>query len=114
MNYPKIVKTILLLFVLVGCKHKADIPSEPAISFASQVQPIVVNNCAQSGCHDGSGRSFSLIDYSKIIGKVNPGDAANSRLYTSIINRSMPPNNPLTDEQTKLIYIWIIQGAENN
>jgi len=102
------------MFVLVSCKHKANIPLEPAISFTEQVQPIIVNNCAQSKCHDGNGRSFSLINYSKIMHKVNPGNAANSRLYTSIIDRSMPPNSPLTDEQAKLIYTWIMQGAKNN
>jgi hypothetical protein len=116
MGYIKIWKIVLMSALLMtsSCKHKAEVPADPAISFSTQVQPIVVNNCAQSGCHDGSGHLRPLKIYSDIKDNVTPGNANNSRLYTKIVDRSMPPANPLTDEQAKLIYIWIMQGAQSN
>ena len=108
------INIMMTLLIISSCKHKAIVPADPAISFSTQIQPIVVNNCAQSGCHDGSGDLRPLKIYSEIMHSVTPGNANNSSLYTRIVNRSMPPANPLTDEQAKLIYIWIMQGAQNN
>lgn len=111
------MKTILLiglgLSLVTGCKHKAEVPAEPTISFGEKVQPVLLNNCAKSGCHDGN-NEFSLSTYDDAMGIVKPGDAGNSRMYHSIISRSMPPDGPLTNEQTLLIYTWIMQGAKNN
>jgi len=103
-------------FLPLSCTHDAVVPDTPTISFKEQVQPIFVNNCAKSGCHDGSDE-FSLKSYTEISSRVHAGDARKSELY-KVINKlwlgNMPPDGPLTDEQINLIYTWIMQGAKNN
>ena len=116
MSYIKRSKISLMfaLLILSSCKHKAVVPIEPAISFSKQVQSIVVNNCAQKGCHDGTSHKHPLKNYYETLDYVIPGNASSSSLYTTVVRRSMPPRHPLTDDQAKLIYIWIMQGAQNN
>ncbi len=112
-----IYKTGILVAVFAllqaSCRHTADIPDLPSISFVQEVQPIIVNNCSKSGCHDGLSK-FELSTYSEISGRTSPGNAHQSSLYTTVVKRSMPPSQPLSDEQAKLIYIWIMQGSKNN
>jgi len=67
----------------LSCSHDPVIPETPAISFKDEVLPIIVNNCAKSGCHDGSGE-FSLQNYQEITSKVHAGDARKSELYKVI------------------------------
>lgn len=108
---------MLVALVGVSCTHDANIPDTPAISFNEQIQPIIVSNCATSGCHDG-GREFSLETYDEIAGHVKAGDARGSKLYKVITKlwgeEAMPPAGPLGDDQITLIYTWIEQGAKNN
>jgi len=116
-------KARALLLVIAGtailaasCRHDAVVPDTPVISFKDQVQPIFINNCAKSGCHDGN-EKFSLKSYADISSRVTAGDAHKSDLY-KVINKlwlgNMPPDGPLTDEQINLVYAWIMQGAKNN
>jgi len=81
----------------------------------------MIGNCTQSGCHVSSGDDhlFPLVTYEDIAKQVQPGDAANSRLYTVVRGLSghlmpPPPQPMLTDEQIKFIYVWIEEGAQNN
>jgi hypothetical protein len=110
-------KSILVLIVLglfsQGCRHTPEIPDSPSVSFVKDVQPIVVSNCTQSRCHDGNAK-FGLKTYDEISLKTTSGNAHQSKIYTSIVNRSMPPSQPLSDQQAKLIYTWIMQGSKNN
>jgi hypothetical protein len=102
---------------MFSCKHEVIIPSSPVISFSSQVMPAILGNCAQSGCHNGKIRT-KLGNYDEVMqdGGVLPGNPSGSRLYTDIISYKMPrsPYPPLTDQQTAIIYVWILQGALNN
>jgi hypothetical protein len=102
-----------LILLLEGCRHTPEIPESPSVSFAKDVQPIMISNCAQSGCHDGF-EMFGLNSYDEISQKTTPGNAHQSSIYTSIVKRSMPPTAPLSDQQAKLIYTWIMQGSKNN
>lgn len=50
---------------------------------------------------------------------VQSGKPDNSQLIkviTALNDDVMPkkPTDPLTEEQTKVIYLWILQGAKNN
>lgn len=98
-------------------------PSD-TVYFQDDVLPILVSNCAFSGCHDrGTAQNgIILTDYNNIInsGGIEPGDSDDSDVYERITdpddNERMPkpPNNPLTDDQIQLIKDWIDQGALNN
>ena len=74
-------------------------------SFKNDVNPIIANYCATSGCHNGS-RSPNLSSYT--------GISNNASSIVSAINRNMPPGGRLTVQQTALITCWVNAGAPNN
>ncbi len=134
-----LLSTAALIFIIGSCKHEipglsgngnvttvgnTTDPCDPdKIYFEQQVLPILVSNCAQSGCHDNASRKEGVVltSYGSVIntGGVNPGDAGGSKLYKLIVttnkdNRMPPsPSVALTQQQINLIYNWIQQGAQN-
>jgi hypothetical protein len=119
----KIFLAILLFlgtsYFYFGCKHDPVIPKH-TICFESEVLPVIVSNCARSGCHDASSgaQGYNFSDYNGIMEAVNPGNPGKSSLYQSIkgtIESIMPPSPsaPLTSVQIQTIKMWIEQGAEN-
>lgn len=73
-------------------------------TYDNDVQPIIMNNCATSGCHDGTQppllTNFTLVEASK------------SRVKARAIDlKTMPPSGPLTDSEIQKISCWIEQGA---
>jgi hypothetical protein len=114
---------IIFLVVLTSCKHEPLTADAPLISYANDVNPIVMNNCAQSGCHGTiNPGQFSLLGYDNLIkgGKIKAGDPKSSELYNSIVSLEedeLMPKQPftrLTDDKIRIIYLWILQGAKNN
>ena len=105
-----------MMALVVGCTTDPVVPIE-VISFSEKVQPIFLNNCASSGCHDGS-EEFALETFDQILEHVKPGDPGESQVYNVITKLSgeeaMPPGGPLSDQQIHIIYTWILQGAKNN
>lgn len=105
-----------------SCRNEADIPATPEITFSRDIQPILIANCAISGCHNSSdGEEPALETYEQVMsyGEVEAGNANKSELYRVVANRSwtvMPPGgyDLLDDRQIQAIYIWIEQGAKNN
>jgi len=93
------------------------------IYFQQQILPILISNCAMSGCHDDASRQDGVIltSYEKVIATadVRPGRPADSDLYEVLIETDpdkrmpRPPRNPLSQQQIALIYDWIAQGAQN-
>ena len=92
------------------------------ISFKYQVHPILVSNCAQSGCHNAKDREdgISVETYEQVIREVRAGDASRSEHYKSITRnpnhkKFMPekPRDPLLETEVKIIEDWINQGAKN-
>lgn len=95
--------------------------SSDTVYFATEILPLVVSNCATTGCHDAITRKegVQLTNYSTIMGYVKPFSAANSKLYKECIKsgseRMPPPPLPaFTQLQLSRIIIWINQGAKNN
>jgi len=131
-----LISVILLSYVIGSCKHELpgsqvnQIPvgsgSDPCdankVYFEQQVLPILVSNCAKSGCHDNASHKEGVVltSYSSVMntGGVRAGNAGNSKLY-NLINTSNsedrmppPPASPLTQQQKNLVYNWIQQGAQ--
>jgi hypothetical protein len=107
----------------IGCKHGIDYTQYPEIKYSTDVAPIIIANCTQDGCHGSTNsESFKLLTYDDLIlhGEVKSGKPEKSKLYSVIkslnndIRMPVPPLAPLTDEQIKIIYLWIGQGAKNN
>ncbi len=62
-------------------------PCNPdSVYFQTQVLPLLVANCARSGCHDNISRAKGIVltDYPQVMstGKVKAGKPADSKLYT--------------------------------
>ena len=104
------------------CRHDTTgLENIPKICFSTQVLPIILNNCAISGCHTGSngkgeGEDPDLSNVQSILNNVSPGKPGNSKIYNAITSywSPMPPasHTQLTQDQRNLIYIWILQGAD--
>jgi mono/diheme cytochrome c family protein len=99
----------------------APTPETTAVSFASDIQPLLQSRCLN--CHGGERleEGLSMKTYEALLaGSDNgpvilPGDANGSLLAELILNKKMPKKGPkLTPPQTQLIIDWINQGALNN
>ena len=92
---------------MFSCKHEVIVPTSPVISFSTEVLPIIVGNCTQSGCHNGKIRT-KLSNYNEVMtdGGISPDNPSGSRLYTDIQSYKMPrsPYPPLNDQQNAAIY----------
>jgi len=99
-------------------------PCDPdSVYFEREILPILISNCAKSGCHNESSAEDGVIlnTYQNVFetGKIKPGDPRGSDVYEVITeddpDKIMPPssNPPLSLEQKELIRKWIQQGAQN-
>lgn len=123
----------LFIAVLSGCTRDTapDNPCPvclPSISFKTDIIPILVANCALSGCHDQATDAVHLnFDsahaYSSATrpgtGYISPYNAYASLFYTILTGSAnanhMPLNAPpLPVCETQKIACWINQGALNN
>jgi hypothetical protein len=92
------------------------------VYFVNDVKPIIVSNCAVTGCHGGGSAEdgIELSDYSGMMEIIEAGDAEGSEMVEVITEDDPddimppPPNLALTSEQIATIITWINQGAENN
>lgn len=141
--YRQLINLLLIIssVIIFSCKHSAsDIlnnggnggsgggntstPCDPSkIYFQQQVLPILISNCAMSGCHDDASHQDGVVltSYTKVMATagIRPGNAGSSDLYKAIIDNDpddrmpRPPQNPLTTQQKQLISQWIQQGAQD-
>jgi hypothetical protein len=108
--------TITTISWITSCKHEADISNLPEMCFERDVLPIFSNNCAISGCHNGSGgEQMALTNYSQIRNTVVPYNPDKSQSYKAITSTwgegQMPPGQPISQEKRTIIRLWIEQGA---
>jgi hypothetical protein len=136
---------VIGMLVLLSCKHRVEgipdptngsaggatggsmgggTPCDPTkIYFQQQVLPILVSNCALSGCHDAPSHRDGVIltSYADVMrtADVRPGNPGASELYEVLVDDDpddrMPlaPRNPLSLQQIQIIRQWIQQGAMN-
>jgi len=119
---------IVASLVLVSCKH--DIPLDlngtvsqncdpDTVYFGNTILPLLLSNCAMSGCHDGG--DLDLRNYVSLMnsGIVKPGRPSTSKLIRVITGGGeelMPPSpySALTTVQINSLRTWIDQGAKFN
>ena len=119
--------------IIASCKHELPVLPDSStavgdsttlcdpskIYFQQQVLPILVSNCAQSGCHDAGSRREGVVlisyNYTMSTGGVRPGNPDGTKIWETIRDGDMPPGGYalLTQAQKDLIYNWILQGAAN-
>jgi len=125
-------KLFFFLFLFAGissCKHEALLYDGPIVisdgstdvSFQDEVLPLMISNCAMSGCHDATSRQkgVQLTDYTSIRKEVVSQNLGDSELYDVITDtdpdkRMPPPPRPaFTSTQIDLVQRWINEGARN-
>lgn len=123
------INIVLLLAVLMtgltGCYKDIIYPETVAdpdgpplpVSFKTDIQPYVAENCAKSGCHEVGGHKPYMsaeISYNQIVGGgfVNVLVPKQSTIY-QMINGEMRIYIPSAVQRQK-IYDWIRNGAPNN
>ena len=121
-----IVAAQLVMAVYSCTKNTTVLELAPAVttpvSFSKDLEPILTNNCAISGCHNGAiapNLSAGSAYNSLINGNfVNPAAPENSTVYLWLTGKeavTMPlgsANNP--SNINALMLGWIKQGAKNN
>jgi len=136
-----------MLFFSQSCKHDPleflveDTPETPIIDpvpdtsllsdcdpdtvyFENDIYPLLLTNCAISGCHDAETHEegINLSSYAGLMASdiLDLGDPMDSELYEVITemdfdDRMPPPPNPkLTAEEIALLIEWQNQGGLNN
>ena len=126
---------LITAFIIESCQHNTLIDlTNPSVSencdpdttyFQNEVLPLIISNCAKSGCHTSEGggeeEAHDLSSYEAIMNSdyVDPFDANGSELIEVLTESGedkMPPypNEPLTSSQITILKSWINQGARNN
>ncbi|MEZ4826540.1 MAG: c-type cytochrome domain-containing protein [Bacteroidia bacterium] len=96
-----------------------------SVYFEQEVLPLLVSNCAISGCHDAQSHKegITITSYATLTKKsemVRPGKPSESKLVKVIKTNNNgdvmppPPYPKMTAAQIALIEKWITQGAQNN
>lgn len=93
--------------------------SPDTVYFKQKILPLLVSNCAMSGCHDAISKKDGVIltDYTNIMREVRVSNPTSSDLYRSLIATGegrMPPAGPLSTDNINNVLTWIKQGAKNN
>jgi hypothetical protein len=120
-----ILNTLLTCLVVVGCTAR------PQISYQRDVRPIFVDKCIN--CHSppyGEGyiktgldlESYESLMKGSVYGPVIvPGSSKKSPLNMLVEGRAgdlsralKRQHNPMTDDEIKVIRLWVKQGAQDN
>ncbi|MFI5251914.1 MAG: hypothetical protein ACHQQQ_05705 [Bacteroidota bacterium] len=122
----------ILMVITYSCKDTVSSPDTSGIvfpasnvSYGKNVEPLFLQACAFSGCHDTESRAdqLSLDNYQDAIsskpGVIIAKDTTQSRLVWRIEGKyglaPMPFQRPaLTTNQITGLKKWILEGAQNN
>jgi uncharacterized membrane protein len=124
-----------IFLTIIACHYDPIVPATPIPTlpttsscspdtayFQNDVLPILVSNCAKSGCHDATSKKDGIqtTDYATVMKEVKPYTLSDGDLYKYITHKDPkkimppPPAQPLTVAQKDIIAQWILQGAKNN
>lgn len=95
---------ILLLYSslwLVSCSYKETVSKGKAVSFETDIKPVVSDKCVE--CHNTKGNDWR--DYTTIFNKKD------SVFLKVVIEKSMPLGKPFSDENRDLFNRWYLQGG---
>jgi hypothetical protein len=111
------IAVILSFAVIVSCKKGADntISNNNSnnctgtVSFSADVNPVIQNICATSGCHNATSTNGPgpLTTYQQVFN-------ARASVRAAVASGTMPQNTTLTTTQKNAILCWIDNGANNN
>lgn len=89
-----------------GCESQREVQVKANTSLTNSIMPIIMNNCAITGCHNGT-QSPNLTARQAVIS--NAG-----RIKSETQARTMPRNGSLSQNEIDLIACWVDGGALDN
>jgi len=127
-KYAKSIPIILfgLLIMIPSCKDDTYIVPTVVIttpvSFANNIQPILNNSCAVSGCHVpgaqapdlSTGNAYNNLFLYGLIDTTTPNASVVYLHLTANGYSLMPPVGSLSPSQIGTVLAWIKQGGQNN
>jgi len=90
----------------LGCEISKSVEIQSGISYQSSIKSIIKNNCAVSGCHNGT-QSPDFRSFSNIQSRANS-------IKSRTANGSMPKGSSLSQTQIDQIACWVEDGALDN
>lgn len=142
LKLPRLYVSVALISgLLAACTDHGTAPGEnddenetpmATVSFSAEVHPLLLANCAFSGCHGANStrHELEMTSYETIMADtptygrhVIPQDADSSPLYLAVSPRFAELGQPLrmprggdtlTTAQQELIRTWINEGALDN
>jgi hypothetical protein len=136
-----VILVLLIITIVQACTHEPLVvkdnttpPDTPPVEtddcdpnvvyFQNEVLPVLISNCAKSGCHDAvtAEQGIILDSYAHIMASdvIEPSEPDDSELYERITEDDAdkvmppPPHQPLSADQIETIRNWIAQGSQNN
>jgi hypothetical protein len=122
---------VTYLFALIACLYIVGCRNISQISYQRDVRPILEDKCTD--CHlppDGKGykkvglnmESYETLLYGSVYGPVIlPGNSKKSPLNMLVEGRAgnlsaelKKNHKPITDNEIKILQLWVEQGARNN
>jgi uncharacterized membrane protein len=77
--------------------------------FSTDINPLIQTKCSIAGCHNSSAAGgLVLLNYTQVkssIGLIQ---------QRCLVNKDMPPGNPLTKTEMDKLRCWIQAGVQNN
>lgn len=112
------VFALAVSFISTSCaKDKVepmpDIPLTDTVSFSEKILPMMLNNCATSGCHDAASASDGKILTNHA--QISQYAEASRDAMSGATSPQMPlGGDPLADSLQNQFKAWILQGKLNN
>jgi hypothetical protein len=116
-KFPALPLPLFVIFIVMlqACvKHDIkQCQSETVVSYINDIRPIVLTNCAITGCHNGdNGDSRNWTDFQKFSDHAQ--DVKRRIQLPKSSEDHMPRVGAITTTQIQLIICWVEQGAQNN
>lgn len=89
-----------------GCRVSKLAQVKTNTSLSNDIMPIIIKDCAISGCHNGS-QSPRLVSKNEVI-------ANSAKIRSETQAGSMPRDGTLTQTEIDLIACWVEDGANDN
>lgn len=133
LNYPFFLSCFLIAAIFLSCKHTPEplfpavIPGGTAgggntpdlkdsICFEEEIKPLLVSNCAASGCHDDTTRAAGvvLVSHERLMATVSGNLLLQSIQDPGDLGMPPLPRSRLTDDQIQSIRKWIREGMKQD
>jgi hypothetical protein len=100
----------MLLLISCNSGNEAVPDTCSSVTYSKDIKPLVLARCAINGCHVAGFPMGNFTGYDTLKIKADNGSLRLRIVTTS----SMPPLNPLSEEELNKFTCWMDKGAKNN